>query len=40
MNSTGDTHPAWVSGSAIAESVAGFDWPRLATDLDVQATRP
>lgn len=29
-------HLARASVSAIAESVAGFDWPRLATDLDAQ----
>ena len=27
-------HLAQASVSAIAERVAGFDWPRLATDLD------
>jgi len=34
MTSACHSHLAQASVSAIAERVAGFDWPRLATDLD------
>ena len=36
MTSACHSHLAQASVSAIAERVAGFDWPHLATDLDAQ----